>query len=131
MVINILKVILWGLLGIGLYGALSVSYTTITGTSPCPSVAGIPACFVVLAGYTTMLIATLTNQHNKARWLFLFGWTPVFLLAFVGTLFEIGNGNTCPKSTSGLALCYVSLTFAIAVALLYFLILKARKGVNE
>jgi hypothetical protein len=126
-IVNILKLILWGLLGTGLYGALSVSYTTITGASPCPSVAGIPACFVVLAGYTLMLIATLLPSYKNARWLFLFAWAPVFLLAFVGSLFEIDNGNTCPKSMSGLALCYVSLTFAIAIAILYFLIMKIRR----
>lgn len=123
-----LKFVLWGLIAIGLYGALSVSYATITGTSPCPSVAGIPACFVVLAGYSLMFIATLKSKGKKIQLLFLAGWTPVFLLAFVGTLFEISNGSTCPKSSSGLALCYVSLAFSITVASLYFLILKIKKA---
>lgn len=121
-----LKVILWGLLGVGLYGALSVSYTTITGTSPCPSIAGIPACFIVLAGYSLMLLATFITQTKKSTWFFFTGWAPVFLLAFVGSIFEIGNGDTCPKSSSGLALCYVSLTFAIAVIVLYFTIRKLK-----
>lgn len=126
MIINGLKVILWGLLAVGLYGASSVSYTTITGTSPCPNVMGVPACFIVLAGYTFMFIATLIHSPYKGRWLFLSGWVPVFVLAFVGTLFEISNGNTCPKSESGLALCYVSLTFAVIVGVLYFLVEKFR-----
>lgn len=131
MIINSLKFILWGLLGVGLYGALSVSYTTITGTSPCPSIVGVPACFVVLLGYSMMLVATIINRQKNVRWLFVAGWLPVFLLAFVGTLFEIGNGNTCPKSSTGLALCYVSLSFAVAVALLYFFILKLQKIKND
>ena len=127
MIVNVLKIVLWGLLGTGFYGALSVSYTTITGTSPCPNIGGVPACFIVLLGYTVMLVASLLPKCSKAHWLFLLAWTPVFLLAFFGTIFEIGDGNTCPKTTSGLALCYVSLAFAIIVALLYFLILKIRR----
>jgi len=124
---NIVKVILLGLLGVGLYGALSVSYVTITGTSPCPSIGGIPACYVVLFGYSMMLLATLLHKHLKSKMIFLIGWLPVFLLAFVGSMLEISNGNTCPKNESGLPLCYVSLTLAIAVALLYFFISKRRE----
>lgn len=121
-----LNIILWGLLGIGLYGALTVSYTTITGVSPCPSLAGIPACFIVLIGYSLMLMATFVNKPKKSAWFFVTGWSPVFLLAFVGTVFEIGNGDTCPKSSSGLALCYVSLALAIAVIVLYFTIRRLK-----
>lgn len=124
--VNILKIILWCLLGVGLYGAFSVSYTTITGTSPCPSVVGVPACFVVFIGYFLMLIATLINTHSHTRTFFLAGWIPVFLLAFVGSVFEIGNGNTCPKSSFGLALCYVSLAFAVTIAFCFFIIRKSK-----
>lgn len=122
--INTLKIVLWCLICVGLYGASSVSYTTITGTAPCPRIIGIPACFVVFIGYALMLIATLTQNHTGK--IFLMGWVPVFLLAFVGSMFEIGNGNTCPKSSFGLALCYVSLAFATMVAFCFFIIKKQR-----
>lgn len=125
--INVLKIILWCLLGVGLYGAFSVSYTTMTGTSPCPSIVGIPACFVVFMGYSLMLIAALINTHRHAGKCFLAGWIPVFLLAFVGSMFEIGNGNTCPKSSFGLALCYVSLAFAMTVIACFFIVRKSKK----
>ena len=121
MLLKLLKVILLGLLGLGFYGALSVSYTTVTGTSPCPNVFAVPACFVVLFGYSMMLLATFWQKHLKSKIIFLIGWLPVFLLAFFGSILEMSNGSTCPKSNSGLALCYVSLSLALVVAILYFI----------
>lgn len=121
------RIILLGLIAVGLYGALSVSYSTLTGTSPCPNVVGVPACFVVLAGYALMLAASLLKPAHRFKSVFLLGWLPVFLLAATGTIFELSNGNTCPKSDSGLALCYVSLSFSVAVALLYFFYIKLRE----
>ena len=119
-----LRIVLLTLIAVGLYGALSVSYSTVTGSSPCPNVVGVPACFVVLAGYSLMLAAALLQPADKFKAVFLLGWLPVFLLAATGTVFELSNGNTCPKSDSGLALCYVSLSFSVVVALLYFFYLK-------
>ena len=130
-VTTIVKVILLGLLAVGLYGAASVSYSTITGTTPCPTVGFVPACFVVFTGYLFMLIATVIMHQRRLHWLFLVGWVPVFLLAFVGSVFEISSGATCPKSNSGLALCYVSLSFAVVVAGLYFFLIKSRQVKND
>ena len=129
---NILvKVILCSFITLGLYGAASVSYTTITGTAPCPSVGFVPACFVVFIGYLLMLIASIAIlQQRQLNRLFFIGWTPVFLLAFIGSLFELSNGATCPKSNSGLPLCYVSLSFALVVIGLYTLLIKMRNIKN-
>ena len=126
--IIIVRVILFGLIALGLYGAASVSYSTITGTASCPTVGFIPACYIVFIGYLLMLIASsaILFQRQQRYSIFFVGWTPVFLLAFFGSLLEVINGNTCPKNGSGLALCYVSLSFAIVIAGLYLFLIKAR-----
>jgi DNA-binding transcriptional LysR family regulator len=46
------------------------------------------------------------------------------LLAITGSVFELMNSNTCPKSESGIALCYLSLMFSIGVIVLYAFYLK-------
>ena len=125
-----IKVILLVLLSIGLYGALSVSYLTVTGIAPCPSVANIPACFIVTIGYFLMLVATLFNNKLNAKWLFIIGWLPVVLLALVGSLLEFSQGDICPKSSMGIALCYVSLSFAIMVAALFWLLNKMSPSIK-
>lgn len=116
---------LLGFIAVGLYGATSVSYTTIIGTAPCPTFGFIPACFIVFTGYLLMFIASITTFYQR-QWhrVFFIGWAPVFLLAFLGSLFEISNGATCPKSSSGLALCYVSLSFSLVIVGLYALLIK-------
>ena len=126
--INLARVILFGLIALGLYGAASVSYSTITGTAPCPTVGFIPACYIVFIGYLLMLIASAATLFIKRQRysIFFCGWTPVFLLAFFGSIFEVINGNTCPKSGSGLALCYVSLSFALVIAGLYIFLIKTQ-----
>jgi hypothetical protein len=129
MMANSLRIILLGLIATGLYGAASVSYHAITGAAPCPHIANIPACFIVLAGYTLMLIAVMIESVGNAqrtaptptpKKVFLIGWLPVFLLAVTGSLFELSHGNTCPKSDTGLPLCYVSLFFSIALVLIFY-----------
>ena len=112
------------LIAVGLYGAANVSFDTLTGIAPCPRVVGIPACFVVLAGYSCMLLALVLKLTARLKRLFLIGWLPVFLLALIGSILELMNGNTCPKSESGIALCYLSLMFSVAVIALYSFHLK-------
>ena len=125
-----IKVILLVLLSIGLYGALSVSYLTVTGIAPCPSVAKLPACFIVTIGYFLMLVATFFNNKLNAKWLFIIGWSPVVLLALVGSLLELSQGDICPKSSMGIALCYVSLSFVIMVAALFWLLDKMSTSIK-
>lgn len=116
----VIKILLGLLLATGLYGALSVSYTTITGTTPCPDVQGLPVCFVVTIGYVMMVASLFILNFGWKKRIFLSGWLVVFLIAVTGTLLEVINGNTCPQSADGLPLCYVSLTFSILILVLNF-----------
>jgi len=108
-------------LSAGLYGGISVSYLTVTGIAPCPSVINIPACYLVSIGYLLMLMAALFDRKTYSKWLFIVGWTPVILLAVIGSTLELSQGGICPRSEMGTPLCYISLSFAVFVAFLYWL----------
>ncbi|MEL0630473.1 hypothetical protein [Psychromonas aquatilis] len=108
-------------LSAGLYGGISVSYLTVTGIAPCPSVINIPACYLVSIGYLLMLMAALFDRKKYSKWLFVVGWTPVILLAVIGSALEFSQGGICPRSEMGTPLCYISLSFAVFVAFLYWL----------
>ena len=96
-----------------------------------PTVGFVPACYIVFIGYLLMLIAAIAILfHRQLLRVFFIGWTPVFLLAFFGSLFELSNGATCPKTSGGLALCYVSLSFAIMIVGLYAILIKMRSAKN-
>ena len=118
MFLKINKVLLWGLLALGLYGALKVSYSTWTNDSPCPSVAGVYICYVVLTGYLMMVVTQFLTSFKVL--IFYMGWIIVFGIALLGTTLEISQGNTCPQSSSGLPLCYVSLLFSAVIGVLFW-----------
>ncbi|WP_413692631.1 hypothetical protein [Psychromonas sp. KJ10-2] len=116
-----IKAILLVSLSAGLYGGISVSYLTVTGIAPCPSVINIPACYIVSIGYFLMLIAALFDRKKYSKWLFIIGWAPVILIAVVGSALEFSQGDICPRSEMGTPLCYISLSFGVFVAFLYWL----------
>jgi len=125
MLLNYKKVLLWGLLALGLYGALKVSYLTWRGDSPCPSVVGIYICYVVLTGYLMMVVTQFLTSFKAV--VFYLGWIIVFGIALLGTTLELMQGNICPQNSSGLPLCYVSLFFIVVIGLLFWI---QRKNVD-
>ena len=46
-------------------------------------------------------------------------WALVFLIALVGTSAELVAGDVCPKSSSGMPLCFFSLAFCAFILVLY------------
>lgn len=122
--------LLWILVATGLYGAISISYDTIMNTSPCPSIFGLPICYLVLIGYASMFTNLFMLNSNKHKWLFYFGWSIVFFIAVAGSIFEAAKGDVCPRSGSGFPLCYLSLAFTIAIILLYYIQIKLSSNTN-
>ncbi len=110
---------LYLLIGGGLYGAVKVSYNTITGAAPCPDLFGIPACYMVTVGYLGMLSGLLFSQVSASGKLFLSGWAVVFGFAALGTFLEVTVGNVCPRTGSGFPLCYLSLGLSIVLFILF------------
>ena len=103
----------------GLYGAISVSWQTFTQVSLCPAVAGIRVCYVVLICYLLMALAQLLRGSGMQNVLFYSAWVVVFGFALLGSTLEFYNGNTCPKSSSGFAMCYASLMLSGSIGLLH------------
>jgi hypothetical protein len=116
--------ILWLFVTLGTYGAISVSYSTFTNISPCPSYFGLPICYVVLLGYLMMLSSLFRRQISRNKKVFYYGWLIVFLIAMVGTFLEFVWGDICPKGFHQLPLCFVSLAFTIVFLLLHTLVIK-------
>lgn len=116
------KILLYLLVAGGLYGALSVSYQTISGIAPCPNIKGIPICFVVAAGYSSMLAGLLLSKKIISRNIFLTGWFLVFAIAATGTAFELMiKQGTCPVSSDNTPLCYLSLAITVLIIILFIL----------
>ena len=130
LLIYIVRIALWLLLAIGLYGALSISYITASGSGkPCPDIGGIYICYIVLASFGGMVLAQIGTWRLRKP-VFFTGWAVTFFIAATGTVLELINGNTCPKSADNLPMCYVSFALCIGISTLFVVhsILIAKKN---
>ena len=123
---NILKLIPFAgliLSALGIYEAFKISHLHLTTTEFCPTLAILPACYVVLISYTLMSlgwIGVLTSKisfisHHK-KTIFWIGFTPAFSLALVGASGEIFGFVSCPKTENHFPKCFISLGFVLMIA---------------
>lgn len=114
------NVILWILLVIGLYGAATVSYANTTG-HPCPAMAAVPICYLVLFAYGAMVSALLIRRGRIMQFLFCIGWGTAFLIALVGSLAELfaGGGRLRGAASTSIPMCFLSLALLAAILPLF------------
>lgn len=112
----ILKVFLWTAMTAGLAAGMWVSYRTVTNIAPCPDIVmGIPACYVVLLAYLSMMIVTYLKRSRISNLLFGLGWLVVFGFAVLGSAAEFMQGHVCPRLGENIPLCYASLFLSIVI----------------
>jgi len=112
---KLLYTALWSAMLIGLYGALSISYRTITGVEVCPSFLSMRVCFLVALAYSLLMVAVFLNGKRWAPIVFIISWLVVFGFALPGSIMEFIQGNTCPRTGAGIPLCYISLALSVIV----------------
>ena len=108
------------LAGLGTLAGAQLSLSHLETGQTCPLIGALPACFVVLAGYCSVLLATVWYRMTFAWQLFLLGWVPVFVLASVGVVTEIVNGGICPEGPFGVPQCFFSLAMIAACIALFW-----------
>jgi len=121
---------LWVLLALGFLGALKVSYANFMG-SPCPYLAVIPICYVVLTAYGLMIASVLIPHAGCKHYFFCVGWGAAFVIALFGSIAEIvSGGGVCPTSggsgirgasSGSVPLCFASLAMLIVILVLFLI----------
>ena len=89
------------------------------GIETCPALGMLPACYLVFTGYSIILLSAIvsvmlppTHRSWHSTRLFLFGWSPVFIMALYGTSLELLGQPTCPRTSLDIPLCFFSLVIA-------------------
>ena len=118
-----LRVGLIGACAVVLSGIIPISLTHFQTHVACPMLGPVPACYVVSIAYLAMGLAGLIFWRVALR-VFLIGAVPVISLAVIGTASELAGIPTCPRSPTGLPLCYASLAVGMSL-LLTFLVIRA------
>lgn len=119
---------------LGGYGALVISLANYHEHSSCPSVFSIPACYLILICYLILsslwlasLIASSTLLLKYRSRLFWFALTPVLILAIMGSIGELFGIVSCPKTSNGIAKCFLSLGLILTIGICW-LLSKPRKS---
>ena len=127
---KVLDLVLWALLALGFLGALKVSYANLMG-SPCPYIAIIPICYVVLIAYGLMIASVLIPHNGCKHYFFCAGWGTAFVIALLGSVAEISaGGGVCPTSggsgirgasSGSIPLCFASLAMLLVILILFLM----------
>jgi len=113
-----MRLVVIGLCAIGLFGAASITYEHAIGIESCPTLGPVPACYVVLLGYT-LAGASMVIVAKYRTALFVAGWLPVFGLALVGSGMQVLGSVQCPKSAGGIPGCFLSLILATGLIIAF------------
>jgi len=106
---NILRLGIALISGFAFLNVFSLSAKEWSITGACPSISGVPACYVVAVAYLLIFTSTLINRRLLYKRLFVIGAGIVFGLAIVGSVMQITSLGECPKTASGFPMCYISL----------------------
>lgn len=86
----------------------------------CPELFGVPACFLVSAGYLAAIVGTWLNDTKKGQVLLYIGAGAVTLIGVYFSLGEVRGVTECP-SFEGLPMCYLSLATGATILALELL----------
>ncbi|MEE8254794.1 MAG: hypothetical protein V3S58_04225 [Nitrosomonadaceae bacterium] len=111
------------LASIGVLGVGRISISHWTGEASCPMIGSLPACYIILIGYS-LIVLSMYPRLQKAFVLFLIGWVPVAMLALTGVVGELTDVLQCPHLENGIPQCYLSAALALFIGLLTWLLFK-------
>ncbi len=122
--IKLINIIIYSILVIGIYGTGSLAYYEFLQEGTCPKLGPIPACYIILICFVIPLIAHFLDKGKGYYFLF-----TGFALALAGyaTVGQLAGKVQCPKTESGLPMCYISLALFASLVLLKIMLLQKRK----
>lgn len=107
----------------GVWGVAKISMNHWTGESACPMIGQAPICYIILIGYS-LIVLSMYPQLKKAAIVFLLGWLPVMLFALTGVIGELTNTLQCPQTPTGIPACYFSAAFSLIIGIFSLLVFR-------
>jgi len=115
--------LIWAIALLGFAGAFSLVQDELASGNICPQLEGIPACHIILGCFAAVLISHSGLLKDRFL-LFYVGAGIAWIMAAVGASGEIFGWMECPKTESGIPMCYLS--FGIFSSLLILKIIQVR-----
>lgn len=127
MKLKILNVLLLIAFAIGIIGGGDLVLDEIKHRNVCPMLLGIPACYIIFTCFIIPFIVHILKKYNFIYFLF----TGIAAsIAFIATIMELTGKGECPKTSSGIPMCYYSLLIFSTLIVLKILIIKVNNKVE-
>ncbi len=109
---------------VGLLGAGNLVYQEFLQEGACPKIGVIPACYII---FSCLVIPFILHIINKGKIIYFLFTAIALIIATYATVGQLLNLVQCPKTESGLPMCYISFViFAFLVVLKLALLKKKR-----
>lgn len=113
--------LIFALLVIGIFGTSDLVYREFTQQNVCPSLFGIPACYVIIVCFIVPFIAHLFGSFKVLYFLF----TGLALgIAIYASIMQILGYLECPKMGSNIPMCFISFGMFLVLVLSKLFILR-------
>ena len=109
---------------VGLYGTFGLVRNEYLNGDVCPKILSIPACYIIFICFAAALISHL-NLIKDGSILFWIGVLPALSIASYGSLGELVGFASCPKTSGGIPMCFISFGFFGSLALLKLLLRRS------
>lgn len=89
------------------FGVGNLAYNEFTIHNICPKLIGIPACYIIFG----CVILIFIGHFMKSPKLFFAAASIPFTIAIIASALQFFDKAKCPKTSSGIPMCYLSLLF--------------------
>ncbi len=109
---------------LSIFGASPLVYNEYVNTSICPKILDIPACYIIMLCFIIPLIAHLLKLSN---YMYFIGTAIAFLIAFYGTIMQVSEIIECPKTSTGIPMCFISLSIFTTLIITKAYLIKLKR----
>lgn len=112
---------------LAIYGTFGLALNEWERGNICPKILGIRACYIVLLCFVVAFISSVI-PHTNAKWVYFFFVGFVTIIATTGTVGEILEITKCPRTGTGIPMCYISFGICFALMTLKIAVLRFYSG---
>jgi len=108
----------------GLLAAVNLVYHEFSKEDTCPKLGFIPACYII---FSCLVIPFISHIINKGKIIYFLFTTIALIIAAYATVGQLLNLVQCPKTESGLPMCYISFAIFACLVVLKLALLKKKR----
>ena len=120
---KVLDIVLTLVFVLSILGTISLVYDELVSHSICPKILNIPACYIIMFCFIVPFSTHLLKWNN---YLYFIGTGLAFSIALYGTIMQTLEIIQCPKTSTGIPMCFISLSIFTSLIILKIISLKIK-----